>query len=144
MTREILAQYCDLQEEVKDLRKRKEKTEREIIKIEEEGEVIDSVKGGMGGIQNYKIRGFPYPEYSRKKSKLYLYRARLENAELELLETVEKVENYIQSIDNSRIRRIIRHRFIDKLTWNQVAMRMGGNATEDSVKKEFQRFVARN
>ena len=87
------------------------------------------------------VDGFPYREYSRKKTALYLYKAQLENAELELLELTNEVEDYIQSLNDSRIRRIIRYRFIDSLTWRQVATRMGGRATEESVRKEFERFM---
>lgn len=141
LTKDILIQYCDLKEEVKDLRRRIANKQTEIDKIEDEGTVTDSVKGGYGGIQHFKISGFPYPEYSRKKTALYLYKAQLEYAELELLELTNEVEDYIQSLTDSRIRRIIRYRFIDDLRWYQVAQRMGGRATEDSVKKEFQRFM---
>ena len=142
MTKDILIQYCDLQEEIKDLRRRILKREEEIGKIESEGEVIDSVVGGMGGTQHFKISGFPYPEYSRKKTALYLYKAQLESSELELLELTNEVEEYIQSIDNSRLRRIIRIRYIDNETWFKVAQRMGGkNTTADSVRMEHNRFL---
>lgn len=124
MTKDILAQYCDLKEEVKDLRRRIANKQAELDKIEDEGTVTDSVKGGYGGTQHFKISGFPYPEYSRKKTALYLYRAQLENAELELLELTNEVEDYIQSLTDSRIRRILRFRFIDDLRWFQVAQQM--------------------
>lgn len=140
MTKEILVQYCDLREEVKDLRRRIEKLEDGIKRIEAEGCVTDSVTGGSGGIQHFTIRGFPYPEYSRKKTRLYLNKAQLESAEQELLEMINTVEEYIQSIDDSRIRRIIRYRFIDNLTWVQVAIKMGGKTTEESARKEFERY----
>lgn len=142
MTKNILIQYSDLREEIKDLRGRINKLEDQIRKIEAAGAVIDSVKGGEGGIQNYKIQGFPYPEYSRKRSRLYLNKAQLENAELELLELTNEVEDYIQSLTDSRIRRIIRFRFMDDLRWYQVAQKMGGRTTEESVRKEFERFMA--
>lgn len=141
MTKDILVQYCDLQEEVKDLQNRIKKREDEIKKIESEGCVTDSVKGGLGGMQNFKITGFPYPEYSRKKTMLYLNKAQLENSEFELLETLNKVEEYIQSIDDSRIRRIFRLRYIDNMSWIKVAQHMGGQATADSVRMEHNRFL---
>ena len=88
ISKEILTQYSDLQEEVKEVRNRIESTEKQIAKIEEEGNVIDTVSGGTGGIQHFKIDGFPYPEYSRKKSLLYVRKAALVNLELELTETL--------------------------------------------------------
>lgn len=141
MTKDILAQYCDLKEEVKDLRRRIENIQRVLDRMESEGLVADTVKGGYGGKQRYTIRGFPYADYSRRKSTLRRYQTRLETAEERLLELTNEVEDYIQSLDDSRIRRILRYRFLDNLTWRQVAYRMGGRATEDSIKKEFQRFM---
>ena len=141
ISKEILIQYSDLQEEVKEVRERIEKTEKQIAKIEDEGNVIDSVCGGNGGIQHFKIEGFPYPEYSRKKTLLYARKATLASLEMELLETLNQVEEFIASVDDSRMRRIITLRFIDNLSWNKVADRIGGNNTEDSVKKAFYRFM---
>lgn len=141
ISKEILIQYSDLQEEVKEVRERIERTERQIAKIEEDGNVIDTVSGGCGGIQHFKIEGFPYPEYSRKKTLLYARKATLASLELELMEMLNQVEEFIASVDDSRMRRIITLRFIDNLSWNKVADRIGGNNTEDSVKKAFYRFM---
>lgn len=141
ISKEILIQYSDLQEEVKEVRERIERTERQIAKIEEDGKVIDTVSGGNGGIQHFKIEGFPYPEYSRKKTLLYARKATLASLELELMEMLNQVEEFIASVDDSRMRRIITLRFIDNLSWNKVADRIGGNNTEDSVKKAFYRFM---
>ena len=141
ISKEILTQYSDLQEEVKEVRNRIERTEKQIAKIEEEGNVIDTVSGGSGGIQHFKIEGFPYPEYSRKKSLLYVRKATLVNLELELIETLNQVEEFIAGVEDSRIRRIITLRFIENLSWNKVADRIGGGNTEDSVKKMFYRFM---
>lgn len=141
ISKEILTQYSDLQEEVKEVRNRIESTEKQIAKIEEEGNVIDTVSGGSGGIQHFKVEGFPYPEYSRKKSLLYVRKATLVNLELELTETLNQVEEFIAGVEDSRIRRIITLRFIENLSWNKVADRIGGGNTEDSVKKSFYRFM---
>ena len=141
ISKEILIQYSDLQEEVKEVRERINKTEDQIAKIEKDGNVVDSVCGGNGGIQHFKIEGFPYPEYSRKKTLLYARKATLASLEMELMETLNQVEEFIASVEDSRIRRIITLRFIDNLSWNKVADRIGGNNTEDSVKKAFYRFM---
>ena len=141
VSKEILIQYSDLQEEVKEVRERIEKTEKQISRLEEDGNVIDSVCGGNGGIQHFKIEGFPYPEYSRKKTLLYARKATLASLEMELMEILNQVEEFIASVEDSRMRRIITLRFIDNLSWNKVADRIGGNNTEDSVKKAFYRFM---
>ena len=141
VSKEILIQYSDLQEEVKEVREKIAQTERQIEKIEEEGNVVDTVSGGDGGIQHFKIEGFPYPEYSRKKSLLYARKSILSNLEFELLETLNQVEEFITSIEDSRMRRIVTLRFVDNLSWGKVADRIGGGNTEDSVKKSFFRFM---
>lgn len=141
ISKEILIQYSDLQEEVKEVRERIEKTEKQIAKIEDGGNVVDSVSGGDGGIQHFKIEGFPYPEYSRKKTLLYARKATLASLEMELMETLNKVEEFIASVDDSRMRRIITLRFNDNLSWFKVAERLGGKSTADSVRMEFNRFM---
>jgi len=68
-------------------------------------------------------------------------KATLVNLELELTETLNQVEEFIAGVEDSRIRRIITLRFIENLSWNKVADRIGGGNTEDSVKKMFYRFM---
>lgn len=140
VSKEILIQYSDLQQECKEVREKIEKLERQIAKIEADGAVVDKVRGGLGGLQSFKIEGFPYPEYSRKKTLLYARKATLLELEMELLETLNEVEEFIASISDSHIRRIVNLRVIDGLSWNEVARKIGGN-TEDSVKKAFYRFM---
>ena len=140
VSKEILIQYSDLQQECKEVREKIEKLERQIAKIEADGAVVDKVRGGLGGLQSFKIEGFPYPEYSRKKTLLYARKATLSELEMELLETLNDVEKFIASISDSHIRRIVNLRVIDGLSWNEVARKIGGN-TEDSVKKAFYRFM---
>lgn len=143
VSKEILIQYSDLQEEIKEVRQRIEKTERQIERIENEKTVCDKVMGGEGGLQSFKIEGFPYPEYSRKKTLIYSRKATLTSLEMELLETLNKVEEFIASVSDSRMRRIINLRFIENLSWNKVADRIGGGNTEDSIRMAFNRFMER-
>ena len=72
---------------------------------------------------------------------MYVRKATLVNLELELTETLNQVEEFIAGVEDSRIRRIITLRFIENLSWNKVADRIGGGNTEDSVKKMFYRFM---
>ena len=77
MDKEILIQYCDMKEEIKDLRRRIHELEKQIDKIKEEGAVKDTVSGGMGGTQHFVVEGFPVPEYSRKMMLLRTRKAML-------------------------------------------------------------------
>lgn len=140
VSKDILNQYTDLQAECKEIREKIERLEKQIDVIERSGNVVDKVSGGLGGIQSFKIEGFPYPEYSRKKTLLYARKATLTSLEVELLETLNEVEEFIASINDSHIRRIINLRIVDGLSWNEVADKIGGN-TEDSVRMAFNRFM---
>ncbi len=140
ITKQILIQYADLQQEVKEIREKIEKLEAQIDKIEQQGTVKDKVMGGEGGWQPFQIEGFPYPEYSRKKTLLYARKATLSELEMELLETLNEVEMFISSIKDSHIRRIVNLRVVEGLSWQKVADRIGGN-TEDSVRMAFERYI---
>lgn len=140
VTKKVLSQYSDLQEEVKEVRLKIERLEKDISKIEAGEMVIDSVSGGNGGKQHFKIEGIPFLEYSRKKTLLYARKATLQLLEDDLLEKTNEVEQFIASVDDSRIRRIINLRFLENKSWNEVADCIGGGNTEDSVRKSFTRF----
>ena len=141
VSKEILVQYTDLQKERKEVREKIEKLEKQIQTIENDGNVADKVRGGDGGRQSFKIEGFPYPEYSRKKTLLYMRKATLSELEMELIETLNEVEEFITTIKDSHMRRIISLRVVDGLSWNKVADRIGGGNTDDSVRKAFDRFM---
>ena len=103
VTKVVLSQYSDLQEEVKEVRLKIERLEKDISKIEAGEMVIDSVSGGDGGKQHFKIEGIPFPEYSRKKTLLYARKATLQLLEDDLLEKTNEVEEFIASVDDSSL-----------------------------------------
>ena len=142
ISKQILMQYIDLRQEIVELREKIDKLEKQIDKIEKEGSVKDKVFGGEGGLQPFTIEGFPFPEYSRKKTLLYARKATLSELEMELLESINSVEKFIASITDSHMRRIVNLRVINGMSWNEVADIMGGGNTEDSVRKAFDRFIS--
>lgn len=120
----VLIQYCDMQAEIKELRRLIKMTEERLEKIEREGAVSDVVSGGMGGIQHFVVEGFPIPEHTKVKQLLISRRKRLKMKEDELLELTNQIEEYIESIKKSEIRIMFRMHYIEGLTWNQVAHQM--------------------
>ena len=120
----FLIQYCDMQAEIKELRRLIKMTEERLEKIEKEGAVSDVVSGGMGGIQHFKVTGFPTPEHAKVKQLLISRRQRLRMKEDELLELTNQIEGYIESIEKSELRIMFRMYYIEGLTWNQVAHQM--------------------
>lgn len=53
-----------------------------------------------------------------------------------------RINQYIAAIEDSYIRQIIALRFVDGLTWFQVAQHIGGNNTADGVRKALERFLS--
>lgn len=52
-----------------------------------------------------------------------------------------RLERYIADIDNSLLRQIFTYRFVNGLTWDQVAACIGGGNTADSVRMACYRYI---
>ena len=145
MDKTILEQYADLIAEREDLRKRIKATELQILKLADEI-VADSVTLGKHGkkpLGRKVIRGNPSPEIEKKRAALQRYKAKLEAAEVMIGEMSEEVEEFIAKIEDSRIRRIFRYRYVDQLTWLQVALRMGKHHTAESCRNAAERYLGK-
>ena len=140
ISKNILDQYIDLQAEAEETRKRIEKTKRQIAILEKET-VQDTVKGGEGGIQRFKVEGFASADYGRQRSILFSRIALLQALENEIASTLNEVHMFINGINDSHMRRIITLRYVDGLSWNKVADEIGGGNTEDGVRMSFNRFM---
>ncbi len=123
MDKAILIQYCDMKEEIKYIKTQLKKLDRF---LENPPIVSDTVKGTRkdGTIGSIKIIGIPEPMYVRKQKIRARYQQLLEKKEVELLELIIQVEEYIQTIPKSELRIMFRLYYIDGLTWLQVAHRM--------------------
>lgn len=143
MDKDILIQYSDMVEEVKDLRRRIEKFQDNIDKLVP---VKDSVKGTRkdGTIGSITVSGYPVPAYYRYKNQLEKCEATLRKKEAELLELMNAVEEYITGINDSKMRRILRYRYIDNMSWTKIAFRMGKKYTAESCRKLHNRFFEKN
>ncbi len=143
MDKDILVQYTDLQEEIRDIRRRAERARGQMERLETEGTVLDAVKGTRqdGTFGSIRIEGFPYADYEKRRRSLQSYLLKLAEMEEKLLELTNQAEEYINSIEDSRMRRIVQYRIMDRLSWYEVADKMGGKATSDSCKKYFERFL---
>lgn len=152
VTKDILIQYCELREEIKDLRERIDKDELRLQKIEEEGVVSDTVTGTRadGTIGSIKITGFPIPEYSTVKAMLKKRIAKLQIMEDELHEAMSAVDDFINAIPKSDLRQIFRLYYIDDLTWDMVAMKMNyrypkrkTEYTKDNCRMRHNRYLGK-
>lgn len=116
------------------------------IEIEELSMRIRKLESALtGGIS--KLNGMPrapgisdrigefVPEIVRLRE---MARSRLAEA----VEELEKLEEFIGSIEDAQIRTVFRLRYVNCLSWQQVAVRLGGN-TSDSVRMMHNRFLQR-
>lgn len=150
MDKEILVQYAEMMEEIKDIRRRIKELDKY---LEHPPIVADTVKGTRkdGTYGPIKITGIPDPQYRRKGAARERLRMRLAAKEEELLELTCQAEEYIESIDRSEVRIMFRLYYIDGLPWWKVALRMNGmfprrrvKFTEDSCRMRNNRFFEEN
>ncbi|APH24760.1 RNA polymerase subunit sigma-24 [Clostridium botulinum] len=122
------------------------KTEIEAIKKQidnlEYTMAIDKVKGSSSHFpyvqRSFTIEGVDYEEYNRKTIRL---RKKLSRRISELMDLVEETNEFIEGIEDSLTRQIISLRYINGLTWEEVAANVGGGTTTESVRKVAERFL---
>ena len=141
MDKEILEQYIDACELIKD-------TKEEIGKLRKRRRQIqkDSVKGSAQEfpytLQTYHLEGLGY---ATVKDPVEL--DRMEELLAERIRNAERIKRQVETWLNTvspRMQRIIRYRVFDDMTWAQVAVKMGRKATEEGIRKEFIRFMENN
>ena len=138
-SKEIMIQYSDIQEELKQMRIDIQKTEDDIAKLLEEGTVQDKVKGGLGGLQGFKIEGFPVTAFEKRKRILRSKMDRLSDRENDLLEMTESIELFIDNIPVSRDRRIFKAIYFENKTQQQVAREL--HIDRSLVSKIISRYI---
>ena len=136
----ILLQYIDMVQEKEEIQKRISKLNRKLERINQEGNVRDAVKGGSGGWQTFHMEGFPVADEDEAKYLLNKNIRLLQQREHEIEEKVLLVEEYLNTLDDSRMRRMITKRYIEGKKWWKVAEEMGKVYTEESCKKQMERF----
>ena len=137
MDKDILKQYIDACEAVKE-------TEEQIRQLRKNRKtvVVDAVKGSMHDFpfaeKSFKVTGIAH-SVLENPGQLDLEELILEERKAAAAQIKSQVDAWLNTIP-VRMQRIIRYRDFEELTWRQVAMKMGRRATEESVKKEYQRF----
>lgn len=122
--KELLRQYNDLLVEIKDIEKKIIKLEKIECKFEK-----DNVTGSNPYFpyekKNFNIEGFNILEEEKRnmrldriKKILYKRKCNCENMKIE-------IEEFINSIPDSRTRRVFQYRYIDDLEWLPIARKIG-------------------
>lgn len=113
--------------------------------IEIETERLERLKSSAYGVGAAKSDGMPHgSEPSRTTEVKAVSISNLEQIIAGKVERArqekERLEQYIASIDDSLTRQIYTLRFAECMSWEQVAVKIGGN-TADSVKKVCYRYL---
>lgn len=153
MDKNILEQYIELKEEIRDLQDRIDKDEHRLLKIKEEGVVSDTVKGTRadGTLGSIRITGYPIPEHNQVKNMIKKRVAKLHILEDELQNAINEVDDFIEKVPKSDLRMMLRFRYLDDMTWAAVAMNMNDRFpkrrikyTEDSCRMRHDRYLENN
>lgn len=149
MDKNVLTEYNDMQQEAKDLRRRIEKNKRELECLNK-SIVVDSVTCGKKGkkpLRTVKVQGIPNLLIKHKEEALKENTRKLERKEQQLLNILNDVEDYIESIEKSELRTMFRLFFLDDLSYKKVATCMNEmfpnkeiKYTDENVRKKIQRF----
>lgn len=117
------------------LPKQQDYLRREIQRVKERLTAISPSLTGMphGGGVHDKI-GEGVPELIDKKAQLEQMIREYEAEEAE-------IEKWIDGIEDIHLQLIVKLRFKEKMSWQEVANEAGGNNTEDSVRKLVDRYI---
>lgn len=131
MIKDILAQYCDLQKEIKNLNNR-------IEKLDSQSSMVSDV------VQNgYKRHAVIFGVDVLRQKRLELLKNKLKTFNNKLFELQIELEEYIEHIPDSKTREIFRYRYYDNMTWYQIAQQMEYN-DENAPRKKHDRFLEKN
>ena len=131
MNKKTLNQYTDLVKEAQKLEKRIERLRKQ------SSQVSDVVQNGYK--RHAVIFGYDVVRDSKLKELEFLLMDR--KAKIIIQQT--EIENYINNIEESDIRQIFEHRYIDGMNWYQIQIAMGYNH-EDTARKKHDKYLEEN
>lgn len=141
----ILEQYIKIRKEISDLERRIAEGNKK-IKLLEKQTVCDVVTGSREDFRygTIKIEGIAKQEIDRQWELLHARMEKLQSFKEKLEDMIVELEEYIQTIPDSEIRRISRFRCMDGLEWRQVAKCIGKGYTDDSCRLKFKRYFQKS
>lgn len=85
--------------------------------------------------------GNPGDKMSDYVIKIQQLESQLTEAKSSILHTEYVCEAYIESVDDSTARLLMRYKYLDGMSWAQVARKLGGGNTREGVRKIVQRAL---
>lgn len=131
-------QYAVMVQESNDLKRRIEKLRKDLARLENAGTVIDSVCGGEGGKQHYKIEGMPSRDISVTKTRLQCQIMRYHDALSRIDEFRDKVDEAIMNVPDAETRMMLRCYFCDGMSQTQIAKKF--SMDQSNVSRKFSQY----
>lgn len=128
MDKNIFKQYTDILNEIKDLKKRMNELENNTV--------TDSVKTSGDfpySLHNCIIKGVDNKLY-------YKYKNMLKKRKEKLTELKGYILDFIETIEDSKVRQIFMYRYIDGLEWYKIAGKMGYGG-ESTARMKHDRYL---
>lgn len=130
MTKKELSQLYYLNREIK-------KDKEKLAELEAKAQRITQQAGKGGGTSGKSDKVGNYAVEIAEQKELINIKLR------QCIILQNKIYRYINTIDDSFMRQIIQQRYIDNLSWVRIALNLGGNNTEDSVRMAHNRFLGK-
>ena len=139
MDKKVLEDYIDACEFIKE-------TENEIKNLEKKKKIVQDKVKGSNPDWPYEARSFNLGgtiETVADAGRIHREKQILTVQKEEAEELKLQVEEWMQEIP-FRMRRIIKYKFFNNLSWEEVATLMGKKCTGEGIRMEFSRFMKEN
>lgn len=135
MDKNLLSDYIDICELIGE-------TEAEIQCLKKQEMVHDKVSGSNPEFpyqpMSFHVSGVIEADLDEQKLKKEL--ELLKERKLQAEKMKAKIDRWMKTIP-ARMQRIVRMKYFERKTWDEVAVKLGKTATADSTRMEFERFL---
>lgn len=135
MDKKVLSDYIDICELINE-------TEEDIKSLKKQEIVHDKVTGSNPEFpyeqRSFHVSGAIEVDLNDRKLKKEL--ELLEERKLQAEKMKAKIDKWMKTIP-ARMQRIVRMKYFERKTWDEVAIKLGKMATADNTRKEFERFL---
>ena len=117
------------------------------IELNRDLERLRELLSAVSGRPSSSISGLPHIGILRKDN-MGMYLALIDELKQLIMTRVlnsileyAELNKFVNDIDDPLLRQVILYRYVDGLQWRQIAARIGGNNTEDSVRLMVSRYL---
>ncbi len=143
MDRSVLEEYAGLRIERQNVKHRLDQLRRQAAAIKDEV-VADTVLGSREDltIGPIKVVGKPTMAYAEKLRQISALEQRYLVLDIELIAKMGEVEDFLRDIRSSKIRTILRMRYLDGMPWEKISWRF--NKSKSWAQLTVDRFFEKN